>query len=81
VVQAELGGQRQGCAAVGLLRGGEEDLLLHLDVLQQAGAELVVEVHAYLAGRGGGPFQQVIQAAVVVGEEAMQGFVFGHKGR
>jgi hypothetical protein len=52
------------------LRGREQNLFLHADVLEQAGAKLAVGRWINGGGLGYGTLEQPIQAHVVVGEQA-----------
>lgn len=77
VIQPQFGLDGQWFSPIGLLGGHEEDLLLHADVAKEAGAELVVELVVDVARLRERPVQQGFQAAVVVGEEGVEGFVHG----
>jgi hypothetical protein len=71
VVHAQAGGEGQRRLAR-VARGGEEDLFLHADVLQDPGPELPERHEVDLAGDGDGPSQKGVEPPMIGREEAVQ---------
>jgi hypothetical protein len=71
VIEPKPCSQRQRLTTKGALRRGQENLVLHADVLEEAGAELSVRLTLDGSSVGDSALQEPIETRMIVGEKTV----------